>query len=469
MTPQELLAARVEQLASELREARREIAILQKRRAARLPAPVVAIAMGVTIIAASSWQLRAQSGTPAKFVAPFQIVNGAGQTLFKVEEREPGKGQLSVVTPGGGGVVIGTGSSGSGFVLINKADGKEAASIGQQANGPMAIRFASTDGATTVARLGLDGEGLGLLRVGDEKAGGFDAGAGHSGSGFMAVRRPDGKDAATLARLETAPMALRIMAANGSATATLGLDSGGQGQLVVGSEAAGGATIGVGDSATGFVVVRSPTGQPGLSLGRMTGGPLALRVFDGPKMVGQFGLDATGHSGAITLSDSTAKPLLRVAEKVDAADAHVTVGNQGGSYAVGIANASGTSVAVLGEAKIGGGVMAVKSAAGTIRAIVSGTGQIHVAAAGGETLATMVAENGEGAFSVRTPSGTTVSRLGQGAAGGMLQLADLAGNAMVEGGVVPGGGQGLVRAFPIGSPGRSIVGMPGTFIIGVKK
>jgi hypothetical protein len=63
---------------------------------------------------------------------------------------------------------------------------------------------------------------------------------------------------------------------------------------------------------------------------------------------------------------------------------------------------------------------------GTIRAIVSGTGQIHVAGDEGSTLATMVAEGGEAAFSIRNKGGTTIVRIGETSAGGVLQLADQA-------------------------------------------
>ena len=58
------------------------------------------------------------------------------------------------------------------------------------------------------------------------------------------------------------------------------------------------------------------------------------------------------------------------------------------------------------------------------------TGQIHVANGAGQTFATMVADKNQGAFSIRTASGTTIARLGEGTGGGLLQLADLAGNGM---------------------------------------
>jgi hypothetical protein len=73
----------------------------------------------------------------------------------------------------------------------------------------------------------------------------------------------------------------------------------------------------------------------------------------------------------------------------------------------------------------------------------------------------------DGAFSIRSASGTTIARLGEGNAGGLFQLANSGGNAMVDAGVLPSGA-GAVRAYPLGSPSAGLLGMPGTFIMGRK-
>jgi hypothetical protein len=80
----------------------------------------------------------------------------------------------------------------------------------------------------------------------------------------------------------------------------------------------------------------------------------------------------------------------------------------------------------------------------------------------GKTRATMTAE---GAFSIRNASGATVVRVGEGSTGGGLQIANSGGDAMVEAGVLTTGA-GLVGAYPLGSPGAGLVGLPGTFIMG---
>jgi hypothetical protein len=170
-------------------------------------------------------------------------------------------------------------------------------------------------------------------------------------------------------------------------------------------------------------------------------------------------------SGSLVLNGSSGKPVLKASERISTSDARITIGGNEGQYAVTVSGPSGSAHAAFGEAKIGGGVFAAYNTGGQIGAIVSGTGQIHVADTSGRTFATMVAEAGQGAFTVRSKSGTTIARLGEGTGGGMLQLANQGGNAMVEAGIHTSG-VGLVRTFPLGSPGAAMVGMPGTFLIG---
>ena len=66
---------------------------------------------------------------------------------------------------------------------------------------------------------------------------------------------------------------------------------------------------------------------------------------------------------------------------------------------------------------------------------------------------------------MRSAGGTTIVRLGEGQGGGLFQLANGGGSAMVEAGVLPTG-EGVVRAYPLGNPALGLVGMPGTFIMG---
>jgi len=234
-------------------------------------------------------------------------------------------------------------------------------------------------------------------------------------------------------------------------TVTDGAPSG-AGVIVTGGE--GGARQGV--------YVLNQSGAPVVSIGQAQGGHGALLLRDENAATR---LRFEGN-GSLLVADAAGKGILRIADKNNPADARITVGpNDGGRYAITISNASGGALATMGEARVGGGVLASYNTAGTIGAILSGTGQVQVANDAGQTLATMVAEKNQGAFSVRSASGTTIARVGEGTGGGLFQLANQAGNAMVEAGIHTSG-VGLVRTFPIGSPGASFVGMPGTFLIG---
>jgi hypothetical protein len=198
-----------------------------------------------------------------------------------------------------------------------------------------------------------------------------------------------------------------------------------------------------------------------VSIGQAEGGYGAILVRD---QDAKTRLRLEG-SGMLSVEDAAGQGIFRVSEKFSAASARVSIGaEQSGHYSVRLTGPSGTPLATVGEAKVGGGVVLAYSAAGQIAAVVSGTGQI-LAADGGTIRAAMVAEKGQGSFTIRNGSGTTVARFGEGTGGGLLQIANSGGHAMVEAGIHPSG-VGLVRAFPVRSPGAGMVGMPGTFLIG---
>jgi len=50
---------------------------------------------------------------------------------------------------------------------------------------------------------------------------------------------------------------------------------------------------------------------------------------------------------------------------------------------------------------------------------------------------------------------------------GTLQLGNSSGEVRVDAGTT-GEGVGLIRAYPVGSPGAGLVGFPGTFLLGRK-
>jgi hypothetical protein len=273
---------------------------------------------------------------------------------------------------------------------------------------------------------------------------------------------------------------------SGDNVAVMKAEANGRGAVVVGE---GGRRIAVmtADGANqGLLTLSDAQGRPGAALsgdgnigvfyrGNAVAGMKAegegqgaLLVGDGQgKHIARLSVDpANRTSGLLLLNGSGDKPVFKVSEKAAHGDARVTIGAGSGGYDVAVADPSGRLLAAMGQAvKVGGGVVAAYNAAGTIGSILSGTGQIHVADNSGKTMATMVAENGQGAFSIRSASGVTIVRIGEGKHGGMLQLADGGGIPMVEAGALLG--RGVVRAYPLGSPGVGLVGMPGTFISGL--
>jgi len=280
-----------------------------------------------------------------------------------------------------------------------------------------------------------------------------DAGVGASGTGFVVVRTGKAQPGISLGQRDGQPLAVTVHDSAGSTSvAQLGADGSGGGRLTVRGEGRTVATLGP-----------SQLGQLGLTLGTNDKAPGATfgLLRDGS---GQAVLSDEGGGEVVVGGFKTAPVGLRLLDT--SGSERVTIAaNEKGAFGVAVKGTGQTMAALIGEATIGGGVMGTYNSAGTIGAIVSGTGQIHVANDAGQTFATMVAEKNQGAFTIRSASGTTVARLGEGTGGGLLQLADLGGNAMVEAGIHPSG-VGLVRTHPIANPGLGMVGLPGTFLLG---
>lgn len=369
------LTARVEQIARELVDTRRELEQLRAER--RTSRATVATLMVLGALSAT-WSASAKAVViqPARVNAPFEVVDASGKAIFSVIE--------SGAPTGGGVVVTGGDANGArhGLYVLNKS------------------------GARVV--------GLGQMETGD---------------GSLLVRNSEGQPVFTVT--------------NGAPA--------GSGLVVTGGE--GGARQGL------YVLNRA--GASVVSLGQAEGGYGAILVRDQDAKT-RMRLDGTG---TLSVEDAAGKGIFRVSEKLSPTSARVSIGaSETGHYSLRLSGPSGTQLVTLGEAKVGGGVALAYNAAGEIGAVVSGTGQIHAADAGVIRVA-MVAEKGQGSFSVRNASGTTVARFGEGTGGGLLQIANSGGNAMVEAGIHPSG-VGLVRAFPVRSPGAGMVGMPGTFLIG---
>lgn len=439
--------ARLDALTAALHQTRREVDALRRRRArpsAWSVAVLLTVATGTFELGLTAQSTPLQSGS---FWAPFEVFGDDRRTVLRVEGRE-GRPAVTIGPANGGGVTFGVDRSGAGFLAVRGDGGTFSAII--DAKG---LQIMNADGKAAAASLGLDSVRKPLLRLGDDTNGGVDAGTDASGTGFVVVRTGKGQPGISLGQRDRAPLAVTVYDPSGAdSLAQLGASGSGGGRLRVRGEGRAVATLGA-----------SQLGQLGLTMGDESKAPGATfgLLSDG---TGQAVVSSEGGGEVVLGGYKTAPVGLRLFDQ--AGGERVTVAaTDKGAYAVTVTGTGQSLAARVGEASVGGGFVATYNRAGSIGAIVSGTGQIHVANSAGQTFATMVAEANQGAFTIRSAAGTTIARLGEGTGGGLFQLADQAGNAMVEAGIHPSG-VGLVRTHPIGSPALGMVGMPGTFLLG---
>jgi len=440
--------ARLDALTAALQQAQREIDALRRRRprpSAWTVALLLTVATSTFALAVSAQSTPLQSGS---FWAPFEVFGDDRRTVLRVEGRE-GRPAITIGAANAGGITIGVDRSGSGFLAMRDAGGTYTTIIDGKG-----VQIMSSDGKTAVASLGLDGvRKQPLLRLGDDTTGGVDAGLGASGTGFVMVRTAKGQPGISLGQRDKSPLAVTVHDASGSGSvAQLGADGSGAGRLLVRGEGRAVATLGPSKVSQLGLTIGTNDKAPGATLGLLGNG------------TGQAVLSAEG-GGEVVLGGFKAAPVgLRLLDGTGSERVTIAA-NDKGAFGLTVAGTGPTVVARIGEASVGGGVVATYHGSGNIGAILSGTGQVQVANSAGQTFATMVAEKNQGAFTIRSASGTTVARLGEGTGGGLLQLADHGGNAMVEAGIHTSG-VGLVRTYPLGNPALGLVGMPGTFLLG---
>ena len=439
---------RLDALTSALHQAQCEIEALQRRR--RRPSPwTVAVLL---IVAAGTFGLgiSAQSNLQTgSFWAPFEVFGDGRMTVLRVEDVGDGHPMINIGRLNAGGITLGVDKSGNGFIAVRDVNGYYSAMTDHTG-----IQIMSADRKTAAVTLGLDeARKQPLLRLGDNTTGGVDAGTGASGTGFVILRSGNGQPGISIGQRDKTPLGITVHDASGAnSVAQLGADGAGGGRLMVRGEGSSVATLGPSQLGRIGLTMGTNDKAPGATFGLLSDGTGQAVLTDdggGEVVVGGYKAAAVG----MRLFDSSGGERVTIAA------------GEKGAFAVKVSGTGQAPVASLGEASIGGGAVAAYNKAGTIGAIVSGTGQIHVANDAGQTFATMVAEKNQGAFTIRSASGTTIARLGEGSSGGLFQLADHAGNAMVEAGIIPSG-LGVVRAYPVGSPAVGLVGMPGTFILG---
>ena len=370
------LTERVDELTHALDESRRRLQHVEQQRR-RWPIGVVLACMwaGMTSLGAQSNPILS-----GRFKTPFEVVDPNGRTIFSVDTTQAGARFVQIGNLNTGGIMLGVGSSGAGYLVVRGENGVGLMSIGQADGGPMGLRAFSADGNTAVAHFGLDGAGRGLLRVGDQNAGGITAGAGQSGAGYLSVRSAEGQNRITMGPA-SGGSAVQIHAADGKALAMM--SSG---------------TFG------GSFIAASPKGA---IRAEMAGdGSLELSNESGQTTV-EAGGGSGGVGGKLSVYQTADTKLFEASGALAPGSARVTVGPAAsGSIAVSVANAARAVVASFGEAKIGGGGFVANSASGTTRGLLSGSaGELHMADEAGVTRATVVAASAGGApFQCEVPA-----------------------------------------------------------------
>jgi len=235
---------RLERLARELRDLHRE---LERVRLERRMSPTIVLFLVVALGAAlATGSVDAQ--TSGRVVAPFTVVDKNGRDIFKVVDQN---GRATITA---GHVVIGTGASGGGFLVVQRSNGNDALSLGEL-KGSFGFRVLDVTGNTE------------LPTVGEAPKVGGGAVVAHDGSGkIRMLMSGHGElhvvDAAGLARVAiTSVGALSIHNAKGATVARLA-DGGGAGQFQLANSGTAIVEAGLLDSGVG-VVRALPAGPPG--------------------------------------------------------------------------------------------------------------------------------------------------------------------------------------------------------------
>jgi hypothetical protein len=273
----------------------------------------------------------------------------------------------------------------------------------------------------------------------------------------------------------------------------------------------------------GMVVTNEPTTGSAVLLAFNKRRQTAVALGAGPEGYGQLTLrDRRGHTratlegeGTLTISDQRGNGIFHVAEDVSEADAQVRIGKDDGDWIVDVGageggvtlasskeggevwiyDAKGTELAYLGDglnikdaagktffsvaedvSSDSAAVTIGKESEGYRMAITSGTTSAVIGASGniagfatyqGErAVGSLMLTEGSNSLELANDGGVNVVSLMVSEGGnGMLQLGNSSGHTVVDAGTT-GEGVGLIRAYPVGSPGAGLVGMPGTFLIG---
>ncbi|HEX5216304.1 MAG TPA: LemA family protein, partial [Vicinamibacterales bacterium] len=133
------LAERVEELSHALDESRRQLQRVERQRRW----PVVFLVLGCAWAGMTGLSAQSNPILPGRFKTPFEVVDPNGRTILSVEASQSGGGFVRIGNPNTGGLTLGVGASGAGYLAVRAANGVNQASIGQAEGGPMALRVTS--------------------------------------------------------------------------------------------------------------------------------------------------------------------------------------------------------------------------------------------------------------------------------------------------------------------------------------
>ncbi len=208
------LVQRLESTERELAATQLQVRALQAMPRSRSRHDAIVVLLGLVLLFTMSRALGtyAQGGGAQVLTvkAPFRVVDANNKVLLKVEANA-GTADVTIGDPTSGGVTLGVGKSGSGYVSTRTSAGRDGVNIGQYLGSGMGVYVVGTDGQTLEGALYLDSKKLkGHLLVGDVKAGGLSGGPGDSGTGYLVVRHANGKAGIDMGEREGRPMALGV-------------------------------------------------------------------------------------------------------------------------------------------------------------------------------------------------------------------------------------------------------------------
>ena len=291
------LVQRLESTELELAATQLQVRALQAMPRARSRRDAIVVLLGLVLLFTMTRALStyAQGGGAQVLTvkAPFRVVDANNKVLMKVEAIS-GTADMTIGDPASGGVTLGVGKSGSGYVSTRTSVGQDGVNIGQYRGAGMGVYLVGPDGQTLEGGLYLGSKNKGHLLVGDVKGGGISAGPGDSGTGYLVVRTAVGKTGIDMGELNGRPMSVGVFGTSGQELVSLKTDEKGGSVEVMNPTGVGLVSLRT-DPTGGSVLVSNPKGMGvGALLARESGGRIALTGPAGGKTAVGLSVEASG-------------------------------------------------------------------------------------------------------------------------------------------------------------------------------